>query len=413
MSLNRRYSDIVDLTLFQNPAMGELVPLRGSDPLLGEWEHRAFVPAALPDERPTLSGATYLAVADARAALAALDSTARLLPNPRLLRLPSLRLEAQSTSELEGTYAPIADVLTADEEDPASAELVEILNYVTMANQGFNAIESGWHLTPSFISELQGILLRNTPKQQHAGRLRETPVVIGRRPNATPKSLPVQAARFVPAPPGHLLTTGVDDLVGWMRRDHTGKIDPVVVAGMAHYQFETLHPFNDGNGRIGRFLIVLQLLLTGVLSEPTLTVSPWFEARRSEYYDRLLAVSTQGDWDGFLEFFANGLRQSAISTRDEMLALAEVQAEMHEIVRSSSLRADSFHAVVDFAVANPTFTVRRVQNELGISYGRARNIVGDLCDLGVLVVVDAEAYRRRYFAPRVIEVLSRARAREQ
>jgi Fic family protein len=206
-----------------------------------------------------------------------------------------------------------------------------------------------------------------------------------------------------------VLESGVRDLVDWIRTDHHDTIDPVVAAGMSHYQFEALHPFRDGNGRIGRFLIVLHLQSAGVLAEPTLTVSPWFESRRHRYYDHLLGVSTRDDWDGYLRFFAEGLRQAADTTRHEMVALVAVQAELKDEIRRSSLRADSAHALVDLAVANPTFTVRRVEADLGVSSGRANKPVGQLVELGVLQVVDPTAYQRRFFAPKVLDVLTRVR----
>jgi Fic family protein len=392
--------------MFQNDRPGALVPVSGTDPVLGDWTHHAFVPNPLPDEMPPLESATYLAVANARAALAALDSTARQLPNPTLLRLPTLRREAQSTSALEGTYAPLTEVLTADEDDPATAELVEVLNYVRMANLGFSRIGSGQSLSLPLLSELQGILMRGTPLHEVSGRVRGGQVVIGRRPDADPFGFPVHAARFVPAPPGYALETGVRDLIDWMRADHSSGIDPVVAAAMSHYQFETLHPFRDGNGRLGRFLIVLHLQSTGVLSEPTLTVSPWFEARRSDYYDRLLAVSTHADWDAFIRFFSQGLQSAADQTHHQMRALVAVQAELKDRVRSSNLRADSAHALVDLAVANPSFTVRKVESDLNLSYGRANKLVGQLVELGILRAVDPNAYNRRFYAPRVLTVLT-------
>lgn len=168
----------------------------------------------------------------------------------------------------------------------------------------------------------------------------------------------------------------------------------------------TLHPFRDGNGRLGRLLIILHLHAAHVLTEPTLTVSPWFEARRTEYYDRLLAVSTDGAWDDFVRFFAVGLRESANATRHQMLELVSVQAELKEVIRASALRADSAHALVDFAVAHSSFTVRNVEAALDVSYGRANKLIGQLMDLGVLDVVDADAYKRRFFAPRVLNVLT-------
>ncbi|MGH9206262.1 MAG: Fic family protein, partial [Acidimicrobiales bacterium] len=149
----------------------------------------------------------------------------------------------------------------------------------------------------------------------------------------------------------------------------------------------------------------------GVLSEPTVTVSPWFEARRSEYYDLLLGVSTDSAWDDYVRFFAVGLSEAADSTRNQMIALVNVQSELRDVLRASSLRADSARALVDFAVANPSFTVRNVEATLGISYGRANKLVSQLIELGILDVVDQHAYKRRFFAPRVIDVLTRGAER--
>ncbi|MGO1320495.1 MAG: Fic family protein [Galactobacter sp.] len=395
----------MDLSMFGASATGDLVAINGSHPRRGAWEHKAFVPTPLPNQLE-LHPSTYLSVANARAALAALDATSQQLPNPALFRMPSLRLEAQSTSELEGTYAPVPDVLVADEENPTTAELTEVLNYVRMANYGFHRIVGGWPITSSLLSELQGLLMEGTPKHADSGKLRTTQVVIGRREGMDPREFPVVAARFIPSPPGDQLEAGVRSLLDWMQQDHGSTLDPVIVAGLAHYQFETLHPFTDGNGRLGRFLIVVQFLLTGLLNEPTLMVSPWFESRRTEYYRCLLRVSTNGDWDGFLQLFAQGVGAAATSAREEMLALVKVQTELHEALRASRLRADTAHAVVDHAVANPSFTVRQLEKALEIKYGRANALVKQLVELGILDVVNPQPYSRRFYAPRVLEVLT-------
>ena len=385
--------------------MGELVEISGSDLHLGSWRHHAFIPVPLGEDEPRLSGATHRTIAAAGRALAALDATARRLPNPHLLRTPSLRREAQSTSALEGTYAPLDEVLKADDDISASVEMTEILNYAGMAQLGFDWMNEGRPLTLTLIEDLQGRLMRGTPLEKESGRLRESQVVIGRRDVAGPRSVPVEAGRFVPAPPGDQMRAGVAALVDWLGTDHSKLIDPVVVAGMAHYQFETLHPFRDGNGRLGRFLIVLTLLSSGVLSEPTLTVSPWFEERRAEYYDALLRVSTHGDWDTFLAFFSQGLAAAATSTRHQMLALAAAHQSLKETVRASSLRSAHALDLVDFAVANPSFTVRKVEAALGISYGRANGLVAQLADIGVLDVVETGSQPRRFAAPAVLKVL--------
>lgn len=395
----------MDLAAFTVDAPGTLIPVHGTDPAYGDWAHSAFLPDPLPSETPSLSMPTMMAVADARAALSSLDSTARRLPNPALLRRPTLRREAQSTSALEGTYAPLSDVLVADEQHPATAELVEVLNYERMADAGFAAITGGRSLTLGMLTDLQGILMRGTPLASVSGRIRDTQVIVGRRAGA-PAGPPVASARFVPPPPGLLLESSLRDLTEWMSADHAGAIDPVVAAALAHYQFESLHPFPDGNGRVGRFLIVVHLLVTGILTEPTLTVSPWFEARRSEYYDALLGVSTRGDWDTFITFFAQGLRDSALRTQHQMDTLVSVQNSLHDEVRALNLRADSNHLLVDFAIARPAFSVKQVASELALSNAQANTLVNRLVEHGILRVVEGATYDRRFYSPKVLEVLT-------
>lgn len=391
--------------MFVNGTTGALVDIAGTDPRLGDWHHKAFVPAQLPEEMPELSMPTVLAVANARAALGSLDSTARRLPDPTLLRVPTLRREAHSTSALEGTYAPLADVLGADVEAPGSPDLREILNFEVMARLGYEWVADGRLLSTTMLYDLQGVLMSGGPLEAVSGRLRDTQVVVGLRSDVGPGGPAIMRARFVPAPPGPLLEAGLSDLIAWIRTDHSSTLDPVVAAAMSHYQFEALHPFRDGNGRLGRFLIVLHLLSMDVLGEPTLTVSPWFEARRAEYYDALLGVSTRGDWDTYVTFFARGLEAAAQTTHTQMIELVGVQAELKEIVRASHLRSETPMSVVDLAVAQPTFTVRHVEQALGISYGRANTVVGQLVDLGILAFIDPDAYKRRVYAPRVHDVL--------
>lgn len=391
--------------MFHDDNSGRLVDIAGTDPESGPWHHKAFVPAPPPHVSPELSGRTYRAVADARAAVAALDSTARQLPNPQLLRTPTLRKEAQATSALEGTYAPLQQVMTADPNDPLSGELHEVLNYVDAADGAFTWLAEGRELSVGLLADLQGTLMRGTPLEGESGALRESQVVIGHRDDA-PKNGPlIRQARFVPAPPGDQLRAGVDELMRWMRVGHDDEFDPVVAAAVAHYQFETLHPFRDGNGRIGRLLIVLHLLSMGVLSEPTLTVSPWFEARRQEYYDALLHVSTDGAWDDYTRFFARGIQGAAETTRDQMIRLVQVQERLKDAVRRSSLRADTALLLVDHAVAQPTFTVRSVEHSLGISYVRANKVVEQLIELGILQPLDDRAYNRRFVSPAIMRVL--------
>lgn len=398
----------MDTSKFGDEALGELVEISGSDLVHGDWKHYAFVPEPLLAQSPTLDGTTYRRVADARAALSALDSTAVRLPNPKLFRRPALQAEAQSTSALEGTYAPLAEVLTADNERPPSENVREILNYVRMANAAFNALEDGQTLTIGFLESLQQILVEGTPGERaSSGAVRDHQVVVGRRSAAPANIAPVYAARFIPSPPGIDLRARLDDLLVWIQNPEVREnIDPVVAAAMAHYQFETLHPFHDGNGRMGRLLIVVQLLILRVLQEPTLTVSPWFEARREEYYDALFSVSAQGAWDNYIAFFATGLAASATRTRQRMIELVDVQEMLKGRVRNSSLRAETALRLVDFAIANVSFNARQVQAFLGVSYGRANGLISQLVELGVLAALNHHGATRRFYSPAVLAVLA-------
>ncbi len=282
----------------------------------------------------------------------------------------------------------------------------EITNYLRMANYAFSGVAEGRTLSPSFLGDLQATLVRGTKDEgSESGHVRTTQVVVGRLRAMGSREFPVRASRYVPPPPGQGLNADVQALVDWMSADHSQAIDPVAAAAMSHYQFESLHPFHDGNGRLGRLLIVLYFNMNGVLREPTLTVSPWFEERRNEYYDLLLNVSRQGAWDPYIGFFAKGIQESADLTHRAMSALVQVQSELKDVVRASPLRAETALLLVDYAVGHTTFTVRMVQRDLGVSYGRANKVVQQLVELDVLREMHAGPPGRRFAAPQVVDVI--------
>ena len=188
------------------------MPISGTGPVRGSWQHSAFLPDPLPEQSPELAGATYRIVANARAPLAALDSTARQLPNPRLSRRPTLRHEAQSTSALEGTYEPLEKVLVADDY-PGETRMREVINYELMAEHAFLAVENQRPVSLPMLCELQKTLVTGTPHERPAsGQIRSTQVVVGRRSNVPESEFPVLAARFVAPPPGLDLEARLRDL---------------------------------------------------------------------------------------------------------------------------------------------------------------------------------------------------------
>jgi Fic family protein len=368
----------VDHRALSASPIGDVVPISGTDPLNGRlFEHFAYVPAPLPAE-PSLRSATWNQVAIAEAALGRLDQASQQFPEPALLRRPALRREAQSTSALEGTYAPFETVLASEPEDRPGLplEVREVLNYVVAAEEGF-AWVTDRPLTVSLIERLQGVLVADTPGERYdAGRIRRRQVFIGSR------GLPIEESRFVPPPPGEQLRAAVGDWVAWVR-DPPEHLSPVVRAAMAHYQFETLHPFYDGNGRIGRLLIALSLMSDGVLREPILVVSPWFEARRSAYQDGLLNLSMTGEWDDWISFFAAGVAEAADTTRGRVERLLNWRQRALERVRAAGVSGVA-ERVAGELIGSPITRAPVIARQHGITQQGAMLALRRLVQLGVL-----------------------------
>ena len=389
----------MDLDALRDSPIGELVPISGQDGRTGEhYDYFAYLAAPLPASIELSSG-TWTEVTRAEAALARLDQAARQVPTPGLLRQPALRREAQSTSALEGTFAPLEEVLESDIEDRAqlSLEVREILNYVVAAEEAFSWVLDR-PLTTGLLSALQRTLVQGTAGEYaDAGRLRERHVFIG------PRDAPIQAARFVPAPFGDQLRAGLEDWVRWVN-DPPSDLPAVVSAGLAHYQFETLHPFSDGNGRIGRLLIVLQLLRQRVLTHPILVVSPWFEARRTEYQDALLTLSQDGDWDSWIRFFARGVGAAAETTHARVDALLSWQDETQQRVREAGISGVA-ERVAGELIGSPFLRAGQVAKQHGVSHQGAMNALRRLASLGV-VVERTRNGRRSFVATDVVRLLS-------
>lgn len=367
----------MDLERLDSSPIGRLVPILGPDPVTHEMvEGRAFLPNALPSDI-TLSTPTWTAINGATAALARLDGAARLIPSPDLLRRPALRREAQSTSALEGTFAPFADVLAADEKNQGnlSAELREVLNFERMAELAFSWPEDR-PLTLGMLGELQRTLVRGTAGElSDAGGLRDRIVVIGARGRS------FEEARFIPPPNGDQLRSAVETLLQWI--EHPPPVPTVVQAAMAHYQFETLHPYSDGNGRLGRLLVIVQLLRGALIHEPLLVVSPWFERRREQYQDALLELSFTGEWDPWIDFFATGVEASATESQIKVEGLASLQEDFRSRVQVAGKRGVAERLAADL-VGLPFVTRADVIKRYALSGQGAINAINTLVSLGIL-----------------------------
>ncbi len=391
----------MDIKRFGNSPIGSLIPIQGVDGRTGErYEHFGFAADPL-SGMPSLDADTWQAVFEAGHALGRLEQGAELVPNPALLRRPTIRREAQSTSALEGTFAPIEDVLAADivEEGARSAAVNEVVNYIVAAERAYDWVDAGRPITVGLICELQKTLVRGTAADnEEAGRVRRIPVAIGSRSGS------IYDARFVPMPPGSRLEIGFSDLIEWGRSIPDAG-NGIVRAAMAHYQFETLHPFNDGNGRLGRLLIVLHLSSAGLLSQSLLSISPWFERRREDYRDHLAEVSASGDWDAWVRFFAEGIRSSALDTAERLRSVLALQQQFREELREANARG-VIRDITELLVGMPFVTIPVLVERTGRTYPAVKTAVDKLLELSILEPTPSSGAAKAFVARRVVQVMA-------
>lgn len=387
----------MDLDKIRNSPVGELVPITGYDPRFREeYDYFAFAPSPLPKEI-ALTGSTYSAVVDAASASARADEAASLLPNPALLARPATRREAVSTSALEGTYAALSDVFEADflQDDEVSKSVSEVRNYVNAAETAYELIGQGHPISIRMLEDLQAELLRGTVSDgAHSGSVRTTQVFIGvgnRR---------VSSARFVPPPADHRLTDGLQAWENWIRT--SDGLPTIVRVAAAHYQFETLHPFHDGNGRLGRLVAALQLMTAGDLRYPVLNISPWLEQNRSEYQDGLLRVSQTGEWDDWVCFISAAIHAESLEVVARVDKLRRLRDSFQLALRGSkgvALR------IADDLIGYPMITASLAARLYSVSYQAANTNIAKLVDMGILRQRSTGRYDRIFQCDAVLAAL--------
>lgn len=370
---------------FTNKKTGTLHKLSGeyqSRYGLIHYETCSFTPDPLDDRYPELSQKAIGAITRASMALARLSELGDGIPNPDLLRRPTLRREAQSTSALEGTFERIETVLAQDYEPGDdktgwSESLIEVFNYLDAADHGIKSIQEGRPIGVSLVRELQRLLVHGTKSDgPQAGEIRNSQVFIG---SPTRR---IEDARFVPMPPGQDLDIAVRSLMDWWNsRNEPGLT--ILDMAMFHYQFETMHPFTDGNGRIGRLLILLQMMSSRLLSQPLLSVSPWFEQRRPDYQDRLLAVSTQGDWEGWILFFCQCIEESCEDALLKVKRLNHIRDRYRELISSHRYGTTTMDIAMAF-IGQPAATAPVISKSIRKSYTATRAAMANLESLGII-----------------------------
>jgi Fic family protein len=387
--------------------IGSTVPITGHDARFGEdFKAEAYIPHDLPSNI-SLPASTWMKLTEAAAELGRLDSAAQLVPTPELIARVATRREAVGTSALEGTYADLTDVFAA-EVTPKSDRLrdlppnvSEVINYTRAAEQAYKWIPDR-PITLGLLCSLQALIVAGTPTDgEDAGALRSTQVFIGARDRR------VTEARFIPPPPGDSLRAMCERWIAWLSDPAAAEQIPLIArVAMAHYQFETLHPFTDGNGRLGRLVAVLQLLREGALRSPVLAVSPWLEERADDYRDHLLGVSVAGEWAPWIEFFADAVRDESQSGHERIMRLLSLRDELVELVRNARPRAGLALEITESLIAAPMLSVSDAQRRYGRSNQANRNAIEMLVELGVLEPYSSERYDRLYWSRRVFQVIN-------
>jgi Fic family protein len=353
----------------------------------------AFVPAPLP---PKLAFDTDLVnlLSRADAALGELSGMGGRLPNPHLLIAPYARQEAVLSSRIEGTRTTFSELLLDELGVLAQppADVREVKNYVAALEHGIERLKS-LPLSLRLVRELHSKLLAGTRGgQAAAGELRRVQNWIG------PAGSNIETATYVPPPYPEMMKA----LGDWERYLHRrGELPDLVQCALVHEQFEAIHPFLDGNGRVGRLLIVLFLIERGRLSQPLLTVSSHFVQYRATYYEALQRVRTDGDWTGWLRFFLTAIALTAEGASGRMRRLLELRDRYREEMRDSPRAL----ALLDELFARPYVTVPRATEVLGVSPPTARQAVNRLTAAGVLAALAGSRWRRVYVARQILATL--------
>jgi Fic family protein len=370
---------------FRAPEAGRLVRIAGGA--------SAFVPSPLP---PRLDFDQDLVnrLSRADALLGELSGLGRQLPDPRLLIAPSTRQEAVLSSRIEGTRTTLSELLL-DELGalPGPVEDVrEVRNYVAALEHGVERLKT-LPLSLRLVQELHAKLLDQVRGGQATpGEFRCIQNWIG------PPGSTIETASYVPPPVPEMMAA----LDPWERYLHRrGDLPDLLQCALIHEQFEAIHPFLDGNGRIGRLLITLFLLERGRLSQPLLYISAFLEPHRAEYYRALQRVRTEGDWAGWLRLFLTAVERSAESACRQARLLLGLRDRYRERLRGKAKAL----ALLDVLLANPYITVPRAAEELGVSYPTARTAVLALAQAGLLAVLGEGAWRRVYVARPILEIL--------
>lgn len=362
---------------------------------------RAFVPSPLPPMPPLeIGGARQLLLERATLAVGRLDSISTLLPDPHLFLYSYVRREAVLSSQIEGTQSSLSDLLLFElEEVPGTPvdDVVEVSNYIAALELGMDRLREGFPLSNRLLREMHGALMsKGRGSDKLPGEFRRSQNWIGgTRPGN---------ARFVPPPP-HEVEPCMAALERFLH-DETSGVPILVKAALAHVQFETIHPFLDGNGRLGRLLIALLLHHGGLLAQPLLYLSLYLKQHRSGYYDLLDRVRTAGDWEAWVDFFLEGVEETARGAVQTARRLVDLFDTDTRRVQETGRTASNALRVLNALRQRPVLTLNHLRDVHGMTFPTAAKAMNSLITLGIARELTGQRRNRVFVYDAYLTVLN-------
>ena len=366
--------------------------------LSGEMAYESFRPTPLPPNPPIeISGELLTKLIDANKKIATLEGLSSRIPNMGLFVSMYVRKEALLSSQIEGTQCTLEDILNPLMEDNTNRDVSDVVNYIRATEFALERLKT-LPLCNRLIKETHAVLLESVRGQEkNPGEFRYSQNWIGGQGST------IKNARYIPPNPDDMLTA-MSDLEKYINSDDT--LDPLIQAALIHYQFETTHPFLDGNGRVGRLLITLFLMEKGILSTPALYISYYLKMNRIEYYDRMTQVRRTGDYEQWITFFLQAFADSAedaIHTIDRLIALHDKSTKLFDTL--TKRQRTSVLKVFSYLESNPIIDIQKTATTLEMSYNTVAKVVSILIDDGILTQTDKSGKAKIYSYTEYLDIL--------
>ena len=366
--------------------------------LSGEMAYESFRPAPLPPNPPIeVSGELLTKLIDANKKIATLEGLSSRIPNMGLFVSMYVRKEALLSSQIEGTQCTLEDILNPLIEENTNRDVSDVVNYIRATEFALERLKT-LPLCNRLIKETHAVLLESVRGQEkNPGEFRYSQNWIGGQGST------LKNARYIPPNPEDMLTA-MSELEKYINSDDT--LDPLIQAALIHYQFETTHPFLDGNGRVGRLLITLFLMEKGILSTPALYISYYLKMNRIEYYDRMTQVRRTGDYEQWISFFLQAFADSAedaIHTIDRLTALHDKSTKLFDSL--TKRQRTSVLKVFSYLESNPIIDIQKTATTLEMSYNTVSKVVSILIEDGILKQTDKSGKAKIYSYTEYLDIL--------